>query len=73
MFKITIMRIDASLLTAVESVGKIEYIDRDSHTFTASFDGCKIKGKAERIVIRNPEKHTYLSLSKTDFEEVCIT
>lgn len=73
MFNITIMAIDASLLSDVERVGKIEYIDQDNHTFTASFDGCKIKGNAERVVIRNPGKRTYLFLSKTDFEEISIT
>lgn len=72
MFKITIMRIDASLISAVERVGKIEYIDQDSRTFTASFDGCNVKGKGERVVIRNLEKHTHLYLCKPYFEEISI-
>lgn len=73
MFKITIFGIDSSLLSAVERVGKIVYIDQDRHTFNAIFDGCEIKGKAGRVFIRDPEKYKCLILAKTEFEEINIT
>lgn len=72
MFKITIVGIDACLLTVVEDVGEIEYIDQDRRIFTASFDGCKVKVKGERVLIKNPEKRATLILYQHEFEEISI-
>jgi hypothetical protein len=74
MFKITVIGIDKVLLTAVESMGKIEYIDQCRQVFTASFDGCTVKVKGERVRIKNPKKHTVLYLFDFhQFEEISIT
>lgn len=72
MFKITIIGITKSLFRQVETVGKIEYIDQYCYSFAASFDGCEVKVKGERVFIRNPEKRAALFLNRNEFKEITI-
>lgn len=72
MFKITIIGIDCSLITAVEKVGKIMYIDDERGIFTASFDGCSVKVDDCCVRIKNLVRRSRIILAKCEFEEINI-